>query len=227
MKQYLFVFLFLLSSGISSAQDARTLLRKVNEKFSKVKDYQADLNLKTDIPFIKMLPVKAKIYFRQPYLMRIRSTGIAILPRQGYDQMFKSLADTASYAAVYQGKDPADNSLEIVNIIPNSDTSDLVLGRFWINPVSNLIMRSQITSKTNGTIQSEYFYGAHSELALPDSLVVTVDTKKFKIPKAVSADINNYNAQAKDPSKQKSKGKIYMRFSNYIINKGVPEKMFR
>lgn len=226
MKRFLLFILLAIIHHISVAQDAKDLLRKVNAKFYKVRDYQADVNLKTDIPFIKMLPVNAKIYFRQPYQMRIKSTGIAILPRQGFDQMFKALADTNAYVAVYQGKDPATQS-DIVNIIPTSDTTDLILGRFWIDEKQNLIQRSQITSKSNGTIQSEYFYGRQSDVALPDSLVVTVDTKKFKIPKAISADLNNYNSQAKDKSKEKNKGRVFMRFSNYIINKGIPAGIFK
>lgn len=225
MRLFLFLCAFLLNT-IVSAQDAGKLLRQVNNRFQKVRDYQADLRLKADIPFIKMLPVNAKIYFRQPYQMRIKSTGIAILPRQGFDQVFKALSDTNSYVSVYQGTDPNDRS-EVVSIIPVSDTSDLVLGKFWIDGGAGLIKRSQITTKSNGTIYSEYFYGKHSDMALPDSLIVTVDTKKFKIPKAVAADINNYNAQAKDPSAKSSKGKIYMRFSNYRINQGLPDDVFK
>lgn len=226
MKGRKLLFILILLAPSVFAQDAREILRKVNLKFSRVKDYQADVNLKTDIPFVKMLPVKAKIYFKQPYKMRIKSTGIALLPRQGFDQVFKALADTNGYVAIYQGKDATDGS-DIVNIIPASDTTDLVLGRFWIDGSNDLIKRSQVTSKSNGTIQSEYFYGNQSQFALPDSLIVTVDTKKFKIPKAISADLNNYNSQAKDPSKTKTKGKVYMRFSNYLINKGIPETIFK
>ena len=221
------ISLFLLISINVNAQDAHELLRKVNKKFALVKDYSADLRLKTDISFIKMLPVNAKIYYQKPDKMKIKSTGIAILPRQGFDEMFKALSDTASYVPVYQGKDPSDALLDIVNIIPASDTIDLVLGRFWINSKTELIMRSQITSKQNGTIQTEYFYGEQSKYALPDSMVVTVDTKKFKIPKAVAADINNYNSQAKDPGKKEKKGRIFMSMKNYSINKGIPAGIFK
>ncbi len=222
--QLVFILVFVFFSA--KAQDAQLILNKVNSKFAKVKNYQADLNLKTDISFIKMLPVKAKIYYEQPFKMRIKSTGIAILPRQGFDDMFKALADTNSYNSLYQGIDPVDRNLVIVNIIPTGDTTDLVLGRFWINTKNDLIERSQITTKQNGTIQSEFFYGSQLEYALPDSMVVIVDTKKFKIPKAISADINNYNSEAKDPAKKNNKGKIYMRFSNYLINKGLPKDIF-
>ena len=59
-------------------------------------------------------------------------------------------------------------------------------------------------------------------------MTVTVDTKKFKIPKAVAADINNYNSSAKDRfPKQSKKGKIMLAFSNYKINKGIPDSIFK
>ena len=43
-----------------TAQDARALLREVNLKFSKVRDYTADVRIRTDIPFVRMMPVNAK-----------------------------------------------------------------------------------------------------------------------------------------------------------------------
>ena len=56
-------FLFI---NISIAQDAQVLLNGVINKINTVKDYVADVNIKADIPLIKILPVKAKIYFKKP-----------------------------------------------------------------------------------------------------------------------------------------------------------------
>jgi hypothetical protein len=159
--------------------------------------------------------------------MRIKSKGIAILPKQGFDDLLKALADTVSYSALYQGEENIRNTpVSVISIIPVSDTSDMILGKFWMDTKQSLVMRSQITTRTNGTILSEYVYGKFAQYALPDSMTVTVDTKKFKIPKAVAADINNYNSNAKDPGKQSKKGRIMLSFSNYQINKGVPDSIF-
>lgn len=228
MKIKISVIFFLLICSVGlKASDPRTIIAAVNAKFSQVKNYQTDVIIKTDIPFIKMLPVSATLYYKAPDKMRIKSKGIAILPKQGFDDLLKALADTVSYSALYQGEEIIRNiPVSIISIIPVSDTSDMILGKFWMDTKQSLVMRSQITTRTNGTILSEYVYGKFAQYALPDSMTVTVDTKKFKIPKAVAADINNYNSNAKDPGKQSKKGRIMLSFSNYLINKGVPDSIF-
>jgi hypothetical protein len=54
-----------------------------------------------------------------------------------------------------------------------------------------------------------------------------VDVKKFKIPKGVTADINNTEAEKKDKNKDPKKGKIFITLTNYQINKGVPDSIFK
>lgn len=212
-----------------SAQDANQIIRDVNQKFRKVKDYVVDVNIKTNIAFIKIPLVKAKLYYKQPDQLHIESKGIAILPRQGVDQLFKTLANPKSYTAMVQGTDKIGSiNVTMLNIIPVEDTSDLILGKLWIDTERSLILKSQLTTRTNGTILVEYAFGKQADFALPDQLTFTIDTKKFKIPKAVAADLNNYNTTPSTTEQKKaSKGKIFMNFSNYLINKGIDEKVFR
>ncbi|HRH65826.1 MAG TPA: hypothetical protein PLU53_05980 [Bacteroidia bacterium] len=228
MKKLIPFLILCLVSDLIFSQDARALIAAVNKKFRQVRNYQAEVVIRTEIPFIKMLPVSATLYYKEPDKLRIKSKGIAILPKQGFNDLLQALGDTISYSALFQGEEVLKNiHVAIISIIPVSDTSDMILGKFWIDPQQNLVMRSQITTRTNGTILSEYLYGKLAAFALPDSMTVTVDTKKFKIPKAVAADINNYNSNAKDPAKQSKKGKIILGFSNYQVNKGVPDEIFK
>ena len=113
----------------------------------------------------------------------------------------------------------------IVNVIPMSDTSDLVLAKLWIDVAQGLIVKSQLTTKTNGTVLIEYFYGTWKTIALPDKTIFTVDVKRFKIPKAISADINSKVTQ-EDKNKPQKPGRIIISFSNYKINKGINDKVF-
>lgn len=133
IKISLILFLLICSAGLK-ASDPRTIIAAVNAKFSQVKNYQTDVIIKTDIPFIKMLPVSATLYYKAPDKMRIKSKGIAILPKQGFDDLLKALADTVSYSALYQGEEIIRNiPVSIISIIPVSDTSDMILGKFWMD----------------------------------------------------------------------------------------------
>ena len=84
MKFITFLF-FLISLNFSvKGQDADAILNRVVSKINSVKDYSVDANIKADIPLIKILPVKASIYFKQKDKFKVVSKGIAILPKQGF-----------------------------------------------------------------------------------------------------------------------------------------------
>lgn len=227
-KKHTTIFIFLFSLTAAQAQEnANAILHKVYSKVQKAKDYSVDVHVKVDIPFIRMMPVNAKIYYKQKDKFKVESKSIAIVPRQGFDQASKLLADTSSFTTIIQGKEMIGvTQAVIINIIPLSDTSDLILGKLWIDTKQNIILKSQLTTKSNGTILTEYTYGTQLVYGLPDKMVFTVDVKKFKIPKSVAADMNN-KPKEEDKSKEKKKGQIAITLSNYQINKGISDSVFK
>lgn len=214
---------FIDASGQNNS--ANTILKSVYQKMQKADDYKAKANIKVDLPFLKMLPINANVYFKKKDKFKVDSKSIAILPRQNFDQLTKMLEDPTSFTAMIQARETyKEIPVTIVSIIPLADTSDLILGRLWINENSSLVYKAQMTTKTNGTILTEYFYGTQSAYGLPDKIIFTVDIKKFKIPKSVAADINN--TKPKEESKEKQ-GKITVVMSEYVINKGVDDAVFK
>ncbi len=229
MRKLLILFCYLIAAfsvQSQSAPEAMQLLREVNSKFAKVKNYQADAVIDTRISFLKILPQRARIYFRQPDQFKVKSKGIAILPKQNFDQLFKLIANEKAYMAFLSGEEQYNGRLvKLVNIIPTTDTSDLVLARLYVDPERDLILKAQLTTKSNGTVLIEYQHGTMADVALPDKITFTIEVKKFKIPKAVAADINS---KTKSPSAKEPKtGQIIISFSNYILNKGIPDEYFR
>jgi outer membrane lipoprotein-sorting protein len=229
MKKFYFYFILLVCcvSNAQSQNDARHILNEVNTAFQRVKDYSADVKIKTDIPFINILPVNATVFFKQPDKFHLQTKGIAILPKQGPENLMATLKDTSAYMAIFLMNDVLNGlPVAVINILPNSDTTELVVGKFWIDVVQHRVMRSQLTTKTNGTVNADYFYAADTSYPLPEKLIFTIDTKKFKIPKTLAADINNYDKEK--PEKEKNnKGKITLSFSSYVINKGLADSIFR
>jgi hypothetical protein len=168
-----------------------------------------------------MMPVNAKVEFVQPDRFTVRSSGIALLPKQGFETLFKNLRDTSSYLPVPQGRETLRNvPVSVVSILPVSDTSDLILGRLWVDEAADIILRSQLTTRSNGTVTADYYFGKYAAFALPDSMTFTIDTRKFKIPKAVSADLNNTSGSKGKQSPERQKGMIYLQFTDYRINRG-------
>jgi len=223
-----FLLLALLLMQSAEAQTPNQMLQGVYKMVMLAKDYSVDANIKVDLPFIKILPINAKIYFKQLDKFKVESKSIAIVPRQGFDQFTKMLKDTTTFTSIVTGKEQIGTTETIVlNIIPNADTSDLILGKLWLNKKENVILKSQLTTKSNGTILTEFTYGNQISYGLPDLMVFTVDIKKFKIPKSVSADVNNAKVTEEEKKKNDRKGKIFITLSNYIINKGINDDVFK
>ena len=228
MKKLLFIFLLFFRFLVYS-QDANVLLDKVVAKINTVKDYSVDALIRTNIPFIKLVPVKAKIYFKQKDKLKIVSKGIVILPKQGFTDINTFLLKKNSYMAVNCGtKMIGDIKTSLITVIPTSENSEFVLAKLWIDPTNAVILTSQITTRSSGTVNVDYRYDSQINFGLPSELIFEIDIKKFKMPKSVAADINN--DKTKDKSKKKTvdkKGIITIKLSNYIINKGINDAIFQ
>jgi len=228
LRHFAIIGLLLLSYTAVSQKSPNQLLRGVYQKMMKVKDYSVDASIKADIPLIKILPVNAVVYFRQPDKFKVESKSIAILPRQGFSDLSKIISDSTTYTAVFTGKEKIGSALtQIISIIPETDTGDLVLAKFWIDYSRNLVLKSQLTTRSSGTMLIEYFYTTQVTYGLPDKMIFTVDVKKFKIPKVMASDVNTPSKRSSENQKALKKGTIIIELKNYKINKGLKDAFFR
>ena len=226
LKNNFLIFLFAFNCFGGFAQNPYQQLNLVYEKLNKANNYSVDVNIKVDLPFIKMLPINAKIYFKQKDKFKVVSKSIAIVPKQGFVQLNKLINDTSSFSAMYQGNEMINGVKAMrINVIPLSDTGDVVLGKLWIDEQQHLILKSQITTKLNGTILTSYEYNSQKMFGLPDQMTFEVDIKKFKIPKAVAADINA--TKTASDGKENKKGRIVIKLRNYQVNKGIDDAVFK
>lgn len=221
------IALLLIANGFAQ-NGASSLLHAVYNNLQKAKDYSVEANVKVDMPFIRILPINVKIYFKQKDKFKVESKSIAIVPRQGFDQASKILADSNSYTVVLQGYEQIGTvQSSIVNVIPLADSSDLVLAKFWIDPVKSVILKSQFTTKSSGTIATEYTYGSQIQYGLPDKMVFSVDVKKFKMPKNFGGNLNKDEKSKGDKGNGNKKGKITIVLTGYQVNKGMLDSVFK
>ena len=208
------------------SQDASQSIAELMAKMNRITDYSADAVIKSDIPLIKILAVRATIYFKQKDKFRIVSKGIAILPKQGFVDISKLLSNMNEYTSMIAGYDNVSNiKAQIITIFPVNDTSDLILAKLWVNTDRDIILKSQITTRSSGTVTIEYSYKTQNEFGLPDSMVFIVDVKKFKIPKGVATDINR-TSSIDEVKKTAKTGRIFINITNYKINKGISDDVF-
>ncbi len=235
MRNFFITFIILSQLFVCAELFSKTpkqSIYKLYQKMQKASNFSVDAKIKTDIPMIKLVPVDASFYYKQTKnttKFKIKSKQIALMPKHGYMDLINIIKDTNSFIAVYSGTEKIQNkNTQIINIIPLLDTGDIILTKIYLDTTELLNYKTQLTTKSNGTILIHYFYKTEAKkYALPDSIIFTVDVKKFKIPKAFAADINKSSNSKNKNSKKDEKGKIYIRFKNYKINQGIDDKIFK
>ncbi len=224
----IFIALFVVLSSISlttlHAEDADQIMNRVMTKINRVKDYQADVQISPHIPMINIQPMQGSILYKNGKV-RLKSTGIAILPKQGFSDLNRLMQNRSQFMAVAAGTDKIDgHDCTIITLLPKSDTMDVLVSKLWIEKGSDLIIKASITTRSAGTLSIDYHYQSQRDFALPDELVFNVDIKKFKLPKGVATDINRKSADTNN-SNTPSNGSINVKFSNYKINKGISDEL--
>ena len=229
MKKFLLLLIGVFTVGLSFSQSAEEMAAKLKSKLLSVKDYEAKGMLKTDVAFLK-LPISAvRIFYKFPDLFRIKKDGgISVLPKGGIRINMNSLITEGNYTSLSAGRIVWKGSdLAILKLIPNGESSDIVLTTLYVDDKAMLIRRAITTTKDNGTYEMEMEYGKYAKWGLPDKAIMIFNTKDYKLPKGITFE---YDASISQKSKEKKplskQGRIEISYASYEINKGLAADIF-
>jgi outer membrane lipoprotein-sorting protein len=209
--KYLLVFLFPIALH---AQNPELTFKRLVQKFNQVKSYEVVAVIKPQIPLIRILPVKANIHFSYPNTFQVKSAGISILPKNGFSELPLLFSKPDDFTAIGSG---TENHLEIITLLPKGNDSNIILAKIWVDASALLVVKSQITSRSNGTITCEFDYNQEKTWGLPSHMKFVMDVNKFKIPKGLATDINRTGRPVESEGKSK-KGSIDVYFNKYQVN---------
>jgi len=227
--KFLFSFttLFFLTINLQ-AQSADELVQQVKTKLDKVNNYQADGKLKTNVSFLKAPIANVTIYYKKPGRLRIiNKGGISLIPKGSANISLSNLfLSNNSYDIIDVGRD--SSGLRIIKLLPKEDTAEIILATLYIDEKNSLIKRSKTTTKESGTYELDMTYGKYADFGLPDKTIFSFNTKDYKMPKGVTLDYDDGNKKKNQQDVLKNKkGKVEISYSNYSINKGVDESVFK
>jgi outer membrane lipoprotein-sorting protein len=210
------------------AQDVNVLVEKVKQKMNVVNDYSVEAKMKTSVAFIKAPIGKVKIYFKKPDQLKLfREKGISILPKGGVSVNFFSILNTTNLSIIDAGTTIVNGTnTRIVKLLPLNENSEIIISTLYIDEKNLLIRKSSTTTRENGSFDMEMFYSDLQNLGLPNKMVFSFNVKDYKMPKGVTLDIDDDLSKEEKKKFQNKKGKIEFTYSNYIINKGIPDNIF-
>ncbi|MBN2571871.1 MAG: hypothetical protein JXA68_07055 [Ignavibacteriales bacterium] len=221
MKKICFV-IFISITLIGQTKDAYLLIQNVEKEFSKINDYQVDVEIFVDVKFIKVPQMKAKIYFKKPDKFRIKSDGFALLPKQGMN-FSPSTIFNFDYSAIYVREENYDNKkVDVVKVIPTSDTAKVVLTTLWIDSQHKNIVKVESTTKDAGTFLILLNY-ENNQFALPSKAEFLFNTGDVRLPNFDPNKMSNENPKS---NTEKMEGKVIIKYFNYKINKGISDSVF-
>jgi hypothetical protein len=227
MKLQISLFLIFIQLGFSQSKDPNDIINGIITNFNKVNDYQVDVNIKVDVEFIKVPESKAKIYFKQPDKVHLEAEGFAMLPKNGMEFSPSSLIKK-DYTAIYE-QDVEINGFKtsIVKVIPLGDQGEVILSTLWIDQKKQVIRKVESTTKTNGTFTIDFTFDDKIKYPLPSKIIFSFNMDKMNLPATITGETNNENPDKKNKNMgSTTKGQVIVNYSNYVVNKGVPDSIF-
>jgi outer membrane lipoprotein-sorting protein len=227
MMKKIFILFFALTFVLNAQNNnADKILSEVKKKFEKVNDYKCDVNIKVDFDFIKMPDTKATIYFKKPNKVKMESKGFAMLPKQGINFSPMQLLE-GDFNTLYIRQEKYGNyATDVVKIIPNSDSSDIIMTTLWVDNAQSLIRKIETIGRKAGTIKIELNYSAGQTHPMPESAKFYFNFGEMSMPmNPMQQDKKDDENRGRVP--QEMKGAVTITYSDYEVNKGLPDSLFK
>jgi outer membrane lipoprotein-sorting protein len=229
MKRMIHLFTFVALAINLPAQDAAALVQKVKAKLDKVNDYEASGQMKTSVSFMKVPAALVKVYFKKPGKIKIKNEkGISLVPKGTVSISLNNLL-SGEFQALDGGADNVNGvPVKVVKLLPVDENGEVVLSKLYIDEARLLILKAKTTTRESGTNELEMMYGKFAAYALPDKIIFSFNTQDYKLPKGVTFDYDDGSPKKKETAaSQNQRGKIEIAYSNYIINKGIDDSIFK
>ncbi len=227
MKLNILLFVIFFSSVVYlQPKDPDVILERVKKEFEKIEDYQVDVKVKVDVDFLKMPDREATIYYKKPDKFHIDSENFAMLPKSGLNfSPFGFL--NYKYSSFFVKDDTINGILtSVIKVIPLELDVDVILSTFWIDTNRNIILKVESSRKPQGTYMIDLNYlKIENGFWLPSSMVFSFTIESGLYPGKVNKD--KKNNEAKNDSNDKETGKVYLTYSDYKVNIGLPDSIFK
>jgi hypothetical protein len=231
MRSLIFLLFASFGAGIVSHASAQTtpapsmppvsqVLKNVRREYDKVRDYTVDLRTVVDMPGMKAPPMTAKIYHKKPDKLHIESQGFAMLPRDMI-AFSPEVLNEDNFDAVIQGTEIVEgiNCIK-VKLLARSDTIRLQRIMLSVDPQRWIILKMNTEPAHGNAAEAHIAYTAVDNAYLLPSVInlrMTI-AGGMKMP-----GIKSGQSRSSEPKL----ATVTMNYSNYRVNKGIDDAIFR
>ena len=245
MKKYNYIFfIFLFTSIKSQNTDLDIVKSNIITQFSKIEDYQVDINIKINMTGFRMPKKKIKMFFKKPDKLSIKTNGFAIIPKTGINNNPNELFKMFNYINEVNRTIRDNKQFYFISGIVNQDSIDMPIKNFK-SEESNVKMsllidaKEWIITEVDIFLDKEKTFSIRTDYITINNIMVPENTKLIIGIKEISRIKNNFNgdllfnsdndlakASGFNLKNDEFRGEISMKFSNYIINQGIDDQIF-
>ena len=236
------LFLFLLAnSNAFSNNNPEYIIKKTDDQFREINNYQVDMVISIAIPAFRMPKKKYKVYFKQPDKIKVKSRGFGLLPKTG---MFTSpLENFSNLSNIRFSKDLSRTNPNEIMLVGDLVLDSLALdvpneyARLTFKPTvdvkvdtQNWVITQVLTKiDTVKIMEINNFYDiVDDSFCMPIRSTVEYYVKDARLSKWINKDIgtimgNNHNINIESDM---VKGLISVNYAKYRVNRGIKDSIF-
>ena len=236
------LFLFLLAnSNAFSNNNPEYIIKKTDDQFREINNYQVDMVISIAIPAFRMPKKKYKVYFKQPDKIKVKSRGFGLLPKTG---MFTSPKENFSNLSnIRFSKDLSRTNPNEIMLVGDLVLDSLALdvpneyARLTFKPTvdvkvdtQNWVITQVLTKiDTVKIMEINNFYDVVDDsFYMPIRSTVEYYVKDARLSKWINKDIgtimgNNHNINIESDM---VKGLISVNYAKYRVNRGIKDSIF-
>ena len=236
------LFLFLLAnSNAFSNNNPEYIIKKTDDQFREINNYQVDMVISIAIPAFRMPKKKYKVYFKQPDKIKVKSRGFGLLPKTG---MFTSpLENFSNLSNIRFSKDFSRTDPNEIMLVGDLVLDSLALdvpneyARLTFKPTvdvkvdtQNWVITQVLTRiDTVKIMEINNFYDVVDDsFYMPIRSTVEYYVKDARLSKWINKDIgtimgSNHNMNIESDM---VKGLISVNYAKYRVNRGIKDSIF-
>ena len=236
------LFSFLLAnSNAFSNNNPEYIIKKTDDQFREINNYQVDMVISIAIPAFRMPKKKYKVYFKQPDKIKVKSRGFGLLPKTG---MFTSpLENFSNLSNIRFSKNLSRTNPNEIMLVGDLVLDSLALdvpneyARLTFKPTvdvkvdtQNWVITQVLTKiDTVKIMEINNFYDVVDDsFYMPIRSTVEYYVKDARLSKWINKDIgtimgNNHNMNIESDM---VKGLISVNYAKYRVNRGIKDSIF-
>ena len=226
MKSTLVVVLVLgLQCAFGQKLSGEDILHKAEQNFLEIKDYTVTLDIVADIERMKVRPMHATMYFKQPEKVHFDAKGFVVLPREGMGVQFGQL--TQKYAVDSVVRETVDGvQMFRLALRPRDEKAVMRRMYMWVDGKRWTPEQIRIPQPNGRAMEARFTYTNIDRFWLPQLLVVTFSSPVKDTTTAVPQTNPFAGGAPTAPRGGTRAGKVTVNYSNYRVNTGLPDSIF-